>query len=126
MRLREDRVAAIRSWNVILADATVSGSSEPAAACTREASVKRPGKDGHRRETVSISPHFFIPMPVALIGTQVNGRANFMAVGWCSRADANPPMILCGRGNHHYTWKGIEKTKTFSVNIPSSHLLETW
>ena len=126
MHPREDRVAAIRSRNVILADAPVSGTSGPAAACTRGASVKRPGKEGHRREKVSISFHFFIPMPVARIGKQVNGRADFMAVGWCSRANANPPMILCGRGNHHYTWKGIEKTKTFSVNIPSSHLLETW
>jgi len=28
------------------------------------------------------------------------------------------------QGNHHYTPKGIEKTKTFPVNIPSSHLRE--
>ena len=31
---------------------------------------------------------------------------------------------LCGIGNYHYTPKGIAKTKTFSVNIPSSDLLE--
>ena len=99
-------------------DAPVSGTPGPATACTRGASVKRPGKEGHCREKVSISPHFFIPMPVVLIGTQVNGRANFMTVGWCSRANANPKIILSGRGNHHYTPKGIEKTKTFPVNIP--------
>jgi flavin reductase (DIM6/NTAB) family NADH-FMN oxidoreductase RutF len=33
-------------------------------------------------------------------------------------------MIVCGIGNHHYTAKGIAETKTFSVNIPSSDLLE--
>lgn len=63
-------------------------------------------------------------MPVVLVGTQVGGKANFMTVGWCARANANPPMVVCGIGNHHYTPKGIEETKTFSVNIPSSHLLE--
>jgi flavin reductase (DIM6/NTAB) family NADH-FMN oxidoreductase RutF len=47
-----------------------------------------------------------------------------MTVGWCARANANPPMIACGIGNHHYTPKGIAETKTFSVNLPSAGLLE--
>jgi flavin reductase (DIM6/NTAB) family NADH-FMN oxidoreductase RutF len=33
-------------------------------------------------------------------------------------------MILCGIGNHHYTPKGITETRTFSINIPSTDLLE--
>ena len=68
---------------------------------------------------IQIGNNFFIPMPVVLVGTQVSGKANFMTVGWCSRANANPPMIVCGIGNHHYTPKGIAEAKTFSVNIPS-------
>ena len=68
--------------------------------------------------------NFFIPMPVVLVGTQVMGKDNFMTVGWCARANANPPMIACGIGNHHYTPKGIMENKTFSVNIPSSDLIE--
>jgi flavin reductase (DIM6/NTAB) family NADH-FMN oxidoreductase RutF len=75
-------------------------------------------------DKVQIGHNFFIPMPVVLLGTQVSGRANFMTVGWCSRANASPPMIMCGVGNHHYTHKGIMETKTFSVNIPSLDLLE--
>jgi flavin reductase (DIM6/NTAB) family NADH-FMN oxidoreductase RutF len=75
-------------------------------------------------EKQKIQNNFFIPMPVVLVGTQVNGKDNFMTVGWCARANANPPMILCGIGNHHYTPLGIAETKTFSVNIPSSDLLE--
>jgi flavin reductase (DIM6/NTAB) family NADH-FMN oxidoreductase RutF len=74
-------------------------------------------------EKVQIGQNFFIPMPVVLVGTQVAGKANFMTVGWCARANANPPMIVCALGNHHYTPKGIAETKTFSVNIPSSELL---
>ena len=63
-------------------------------------------------------------MPVVLVGTRVAGKANFMAVGWCTRANSNPPMIMCGIGNHHYTPSGITKEKTFSVNIPSRELME--
>lgn len=75
-------------------------------------------------EKQQIGQNFFIPMPVVLVGTQVEGKANFMTVGWCTRANANPPMIACGIGNHHYTVKGIAKTGTFSVNLPSIDFVE--
>jgi flavin reductase (DIM6/NTAB) family NADH-FMN oxidoreductase RutF len=75
-------------------------------------------------DKILLGQNFFIPMPVVLVGTQVRGKANFMTVGWCARANANPPMIACGIGNHHYTSQGIAETRTFSVNIPSSVLLE--
>jgi flavin reductase (DIM6/NTAB) family NADH-FMN oxidoreductase RutF len=84
------------------------------------------GRDlgGDMMDKKPIGVNFFIPMPVVLVGTQVNGKDNFMTVGWCARANANPPMILCGIGNHHHTVKGIVKNQTFSVNIPPSALLE--
>ncbi len=75
-------------------------------------------------EKQQINNNFFIPMPVVLVGALVKGKANFMTVGWCARANANPPMIACGIGNRHYTPKGIAETKTFSVNIPSADLME--
>jgi flavin reductase (DIM6/NTAB) family NADH-FMN oxidoreductase RutF len=75
-------------------------------------------------EKIQMGNNFFIPMPVVLLGAQVHGKANFMTVGWCSRANANPPMIQCGIGNHHYTHGGIVETGTFSINIPSADLLE--
>jgi flavin reductase (DIM6/NTAB) family NADH-FMN oxidoreductase RutF len=75
-------------------------------------------------EKKEIQKNFFIPMPVVLVGTQVKGRANFMAVGWCARVNGNPPMIACGINNSHATPGGIMTTKTFSVNVPSSALME--
>jgi len=75
-------------------------------------------------EKIEISKNFFIPMPVVLVGTQVNGRANFMAVGWCARVSGTPPMIACGISNTHATPSGIMAAKTFSVNLPSSALIE--
>jgi len=75
-------------------------------------------------DKIPVSPDFFIPMPVVLVGTQVKRKANFMTVGWCSRANANPPMISCSINKVHFTHEGIRENRTFSVNIPSSSLLE--
>ena len=47
------------------------------------------------------------PMPVTLLGTLVDGRPNFMALGWVTRVNANPPTIGCGVGRHHHTVRGI-------------------
>jgi flavin reductase (DIM6/NTAB) family NADH-FMN oxidoreductase RutF len=75
-------------------------------------------------DKTQIGNHFFIPMPVVLVGTQVKGRDNFMAVGWIARVNYTPPMIACGLAKNHYTNQGIAEAGTFSVNIPSSDLLE--
>jgi flavin reductase (DIM6/NTAB) family NADH-FMN oxidoreductase RutF len=64
------------------------------------------------------------PMPVTLLGVNVNSVPNFMALGWVSRVNANPPMVGCGVGRHHYTNKGIQENRTFSINIPSVEMME--
>jgi hypothetical protein len=35
----------------------------------------------HSMDKIPVTPDFFIPMPVVLVGTQVTGKANFMTVG---------------------------------------------
>jgi flavin reductase (DIM6/NTAB) family NADH-FMN oxidoreductase RutF len=67
---------------------------------------------------------FVYPMPMVLVGAIVNEKANFMAVGWVSRVNFNPPMIAVALGKMHHTNKGIHKNKAFSVNIPGIDLME--
>jgi len=67
---------------------------------------------------------FIYPMPVTLLGTCVNAKPNFMALGWLTRVNANPPMIGVGVGRHHYTCTGLAETKTFSINFPSADMME--
>lgn len=75
-------------------------------------------------EKIKIDANAFIyPMPMALVGAMVEGRANFLAVGWIARVNFRPPMIAIALGPHH-TNQGIEKEKVFSVNIPDVSLLE--
>lgn len=67
---------------------------------------------------VKIDNNVFIPMPVALVGSMFKGRANFMAAGWVSRVNANPPWIGVGINRSHATAAGITENKSFSICFP--------
>ncbi len=73
---------------------------------------------------IVIGNNVFIPMPVVLVGANVEGKANFMAAGWITRANAQPPMLAIGINKAHYTPLGIHETGTFSVNFPSADMVE--
>jgi flavin reductase (DIM6/NTAB) family NADH-FMN oxidoreductase RutF len=76
-------------------------------------------------EKIKIDSNAFVyPMPMVLVGTTVEKRPNFMAVGWVSRVNFKPPMIGVALGKIHYTNKGIHQNKSFSVNVPGIDLLE--
>jgi flavin reductase (DIM6/NTAB) family NADH-FMN oxidoreductase RutF len=64
------------------------------------------------------------PMPVTLLGTLVDGKPDFMTLGWVTRVNANPPTIGCGVGRHHHSVRGIEENRTFSINFPSADMVE--
>ncbi|MFZ0005650.1 flavin reductase family protein [Methanoregula sp.] len=75
-------------------------------------------------DKIEIGFDFSVPMPVVLVGTQVKGKVNFMTVAWCTRANSDPPMIVCGINRMNYTPEGIVENGTFSVNLPSASLVE--
>lgn len=63
------------------------------------------------------------PMPVVLVGAEVEGRPNFMAVAWVSVVNINPPLIAVSLSKHH-TNKGINEHREFSINVPGVELVE--
>ncbi len=67
---------------------------------------------------------FVYPMPVALLGTNIGDKANFMTLGWVMRASINPPLLTVTVNKNHLTNKAIHENKTFSVNFPSINLIE--
>lgn len=73
--------------------------------------------------TIEIGAAFLYPMPMVLVGSVVEGKANFMAVGWVSRVNFKPPLFAIALGPHH-TNKGIYENKEFSINIPDVSLIE--
>ena len=65
-----------------------------------------------------------LPLPVALLGATVSGQPNFLTVVWFNMVEDEPPLIGVAMSKSHYTRKGIKENKTFSINIPSSHMAE--
>jgi flavin reductase (DIM6/NTAB) family NADH-FMN oxidoreductase RutF len=69
---------------------------------------------------VDIGPQGFLyPMPVTLVGADLPGGSNFMAVAWINRVESNPPLVAAGLNKNHATNAGIREHGEFSVNIPS-------
>ncbi len=66
------------------------------------------------------------PMPAFLIGTNVDGKPNYMAAAWSGIGGGTPPVITVGIRHARHTLKGIRQNMTFSVNVPSvSQVKET-
>ena len=63
------------------------------------------------------------PLPTVLVGANVDGRPNFMAVAWCGIANSEPPMVSVAIRHQRYTHRGIRQNLTFSVNVPSTDLI---
>lgn len=60
------------------------------------------------------------PTPAFLIGTNVEGKPNFMTAAWSGIACSEPPMISVAIRHPRYTLKGMRQNMTFSVNVPSA------
>ena len=67
---------------------------------------------------------FTYPMSMVVVGTLVDYRPNFMAVGWVTRVNFRPPMIAIALGKTHYTNSGFHTSGAFSVNVPNIDLVE--
>jgi len=68
--------------------------------------------------------NFLYPMPMVLVGANVGGKPNFLAVAFFSAIQMKPPVLAVSLRKTRYTNDGIIENKTFSVNIPSVELME--
>jgi len=75
------------------------------------------------KRAMGAKPYLY-PMPTTLVGANVNGKPNFEAIAFCGILDNRPPLISVSSGVRHYTNAGIKETATFSVNLPSSDMVE--
>jgi flavin reductase (DIM6/NTAB) family NADH-FMN oxidoreductase RutF len=64
------------------------------------------------------------PMPCSLVGANVGGKATYITIAWFTMVNPKPPYVLVTMNKAHYTNQGIKENRTFSVNIPSSDLVE--
>ncbi len=64
------------------------------------------------------------PMPTFLVGANVDGKPNFMAVAWSGMANGSPPVITVALYYKRHTYRGIRENMTFSVNMPSTDMVK--
>lgn len=67
---------------------------------------------------------FVVPMPVVLVGAEVEGRANFMTAAFVTVVNFRPPVVVCGLSPKHRTVDGLRANGAFSLNVPSARLVE--
>ena len=64
------------------------------------------------------------PKPVILVGTVIDGKPNFLTVSWTGVTSSNPQTMSIAIRDIRYSLKGIQKNKTFSVNIPTVEMVK--
>lgn len=64
------------------------------------------------------------PLPTTLVGANVEGKPNFLTIGFFAILSHVPPIVSVTLYKNHHTVKGIRENGAFSVNIPSSDMVE--
>jgi flavin reductase (DIM6/NTAB) family NADH-FMN oxidoreductase RutF len=70
----------------------------------------------------SMEGNFLSPLTVALVGAQVNGKPNYLVIGYiCPFNFAR--HVFFSIFKKRYTHRGIIENRTFSVNVPTVDML---
>lgn len=67
---------------------------------------------------------FCLPWTLTILGTHLNGRANFMALDWLTRVNVTPAMLGICVNKNHASHEAIIDTGEFSVNVPTIEMME--
>jgi len=67
---------------------------------------------------------FCLPWAQTILGTQLNGKINFMALDWLTRVNFRPALIGICVNKVNASHEAILGTGEFSVNLPSVEMVE--
>lgn len=67
---------------------------------------------------------FCLPWTQTILGTHLSGKVNFMALGWLTRVNVDPSMLGICVNKNNASYGAILETGEFSVNVPSTDMLE--
>lgn len=66
---------------------------------------------------------FVYPIPIILVGANVQDRPNYATLGDCGIMGLTPALVYVSLSHGHYTTQGILENGTYSINLPSTDLL---
>lgn len=64
------------------------------------------------------------PYPATIISTEVEGKQNFMQIGFMGIVNASPGMVAFGISRGHHTANAMKKGYIFGVGLASEEILE--
>lgn len=74
---------------------------------------------------IDIGPRALMyPLPTVLLGATVEKKPNYSTIGNCGILSLNPMTVYVASVKHHYTNKGINTNKAFSINIPDPKIIK--
>lgn len=62
-------------------------------------------------------------IPIVLVGTNVENKPNYMAVGFAGGINVKPAVVVVSLNKNHHTPRGIIENGTYSINIPSKDIV---
>ena len=66
---------------------------------------------------------YIYPIPITLVGAQVDERANFTTIGDLGLLGINPALVCISSHRQHHINRGILDNQTFSINFPTTEML---
>ncbi len=69
------------------------------------------------------SQGFLYPMPMVLVGVDLDSGPTFMPVAWVNRVQMNPPRVVLGMNKEHATNEGVRVNWQFSLCLPTRGLI---
>jgi flavin reductase (DIM6/NTAB) family NADH-FMN oxidoreductase RutF len=66
---------------------------------------------------------YLVPIPIVLVGADVDGRPNFATVGDCAVLGLRPALVVVSLGAAHHTTRGVLAHGAFSINVPTESML---
>ena len=70
-----------------------------------------------KKTKIDLMPMLF-PHATVLVGADVDGQPDFVAVAWVTIACGTPPHIAIALNKVRHSLKGVKQNMAFSVNIP--------
>lgn len=68
------------------------------------------------------STNALYPMPIVVVGTEVNGKTNYITIAHVGIIDHGTLSISMGK--NHYSNQGIKENRTLSINLTSEDMVE--
>jgi flavin reductase (DIM6/NTAB) family NADH-FMN oxidoreductase RutF len=66
---------------------------------------------------------YVAPIPIVLVGADVDGRPNFATVGDCAVLGIHPPLVVVSLAAKHHTTRGVLAHQAFSINVPNESMV---